>query len=97
MAAGGKDNGAPGLRPHYHPNYYGAFVDVGLAQDAMIHISEISDRYVRDANEVVKVGQGHHGAVQRAGVFAFLPHILMEREHDQHPEREQPVPGFHKR
>jgi catechol 2,3-dioxygenase-like lactoylglutathione lyase family enzyme len=26
MAAGGKDNGAPGLRPHYHENYYGAFV-----------------------------------------------------------------------
>ncbi|OCW57728.1 VOC family protein [Hoeflea olei] len=26
MAAGGSDNGAPGLRPHYHPNYYGAFV-----------------------------------------------------------------------
>jgi catechol 2,3-dioxygenase-like lactoylglutathione lyase family enzyme len=26
LAAGGKNNGAPGLRPHYHPNYYGAFV-----------------------------------------------------------------------
>jgi catechol 2,3-dioxygenase-like lactoylglutathione lyase family enzyme len=26
LAAGGKDNGAPGLRPHYHPHYYGAFV-----------------------------------------------------------------------
>jgi catechol 2,3-dioxygenase-like lactoylglutathione lyase family enzyme len=26
LAAGGKDNGAPGLRPHYHANYYGAFV-----------------------------------------------------------------------
>jgi catechol 2,3-dioxygenase-like lactoylglutathione lyase family enzyme len=26
IAAGGKDNGAPGLRPHYHDNYYGAFV-----------------------------------------------------------------------
>ncbi len=26
MAAGGTDNGAPGLRPHYHPDYYGAFV-----------------------------------------------------------------------
>jgi catechol 2,3-dioxygenase-like lactoylglutathione lyase family enzyme len=26
MAAGGKDNGAPGLRPHYHEHYYGAFV-----------------------------------------------------------------------
>jgi catechol 2,3-dioxygenase-like lactoylglutathione lyase family enzyme len=26
LKAGGKDNGAPGLRPHYHQNYYGAFV-----------------------------------------------------------------------
>lgn len=26
LSAGGKDNGAPGLRPQYHPNYYGAFV-----------------------------------------------------------------------
>jgi catechol 2,3-dioxygenase-like lactoylglutathione lyase family enzyme len=26
IAAGGTDNGAPGLRPHYHPDYYGAFV-----------------------------------------------------------------------
>ncbi len=26
IAAGGEDNGAPGLRPMYHPDYYGAFV-----------------------------------------------------------------------
>jgi catechol 2,3-dioxygenase-like lactoylglutathione lyase family enzyme len=26
ITAGGKDNGKPGLRPHYHANYYGAFV-----------------------------------------------------------------------
>ena len=26
IAAGGKDNGPPGLRPHYHEDYYGAFV-----------------------------------------------------------------------
>lgn len=26
LAAGAKDNGTPGLRPHYHSNYYGAFV-----------------------------------------------------------------------
>jgi catechol 2,3-dioxygenase-like lactoylglutathione lyase family enzyme len=26
LAAGAKDNGPPGLRPHYHANYYGAFV-----------------------------------------------------------------------
>jgi catechol 2,3-dioxygenase-like lactoylglutathione lyase family enzyme len=26
LAAGGEDNGGPGLRPQYHPHYYGAFV-----------------------------------------------------------------------
>ncbi len=26
LAAGGRDNGPPGLRPHYHPNYYSAFI-----------------------------------------------------------------------
>jgi catechol 2,3-dioxygenase-like lactoylglutathione lyase family enzyme len=26
MAAGGRDNGPPGVRPHYHEHYYGAFV-----------------------------------------------------------------------
>ena len=26
LAAGGRDNGAPGIREHYHPSYYGAFV-----------------------------------------------------------------------
>jgi catechol 2,3-dioxygenase-like lactoylglutathione lyase family enzyme len=26
LKAGGRDNGGPGLRPHYHPNYYAAFV-----------------------------------------------------------------------
>jgi catechol 2,3-dioxygenase-like lactoylglutathione lyase family enzyme len=26
MSAGGKDNGAPGVRPHYHEHYYGGFV-----------------------------------------------------------------------
>lgn len=26
LRAGGRDNGAPGLRPHYHPDYYAAFV-----------------------------------------------------------------------
>ncbi len=26
LAAGGRDNGGPGIRAHYHPNYYGAFI-----------------------------------------------------------------------
>jgi hypothetical protein len=39
MAAGAKDNGPPGIRAHYHPNYYGAFViDVnGVNLEAVCH------------------------------------------------------------
>ena len=36
---------------------FGAFVDVGVHQDGLVHISELSDRYVKDPNDVVKVGQ----------------------------------------
>ena len=42
IAAGGKDNGAPGLRPKYHPNYYGAFVldPDGINVEAVCHKPE---------------------------------------------------------
>lgn len=42
LEAGGRDNGAPGLRPHYHPNYYGAFVldPDGHNIEAVCHCSE---------------------------------------------------------
>ena len=36
---------------------FGAFVDVGVHQDGLVHMSELASRYVKDANEVVKVGQ----------------------------------------
>jgi uncharacterized protein len=36
---------------------FGAFVDVGVHQDGLIHISELSDRYIKEPSEVVKVGQ----------------------------------------
>lgn len=36
---------------------FGAFIDVGRKQDAMVHISEIATRYVRDARELLSIGQ----------------------------------------
>lgn len=36
---------------------FGAFVDVGVHQDGLVHISELADRFVKDPGEIVKVGQ----------------------------------------
>ncbi|MDQ7798947.1 MAG: Tex family protein [Candidatus Edwardsbacteria bacterium] len=36
---------------------FGAFVDIGVHQDGLVHISQLANKYVRDPKEVVKVGQ----------------------------------------
>jgi protein Tex len=51
---------APGMRlPGIVTNVtnFGAFIDVGVHQDGLAHISQLADRFVRDPGEVVKVGQ----------------------------------------
>lgn len=36
---------------------FGAFVDVGVHQDGLVHVSQLANRFVKDASDVVKVGQ----------------------------------------
>jgi uncharacterized protein len=36
---------------------FGAFVDIGVHQDGLVHVSQLADKFVRDPNEVVKVAQ----------------------------------------
>jgi uncharacterized protein len=36
---------------------FGAFVDVGVHQDGLVHVSELSNRFIKDPNDAVKVGQ----------------------------------------
>lgn len=35
---------------------FGAFVDIGVHQDGLVHISQITDRYIKHPGEVLKVG-----------------------------------------
>ena len=36
---------------------FGAFVDIGVHQDGLVHISELSNRFIKEPSEVVKIGQ----------------------------------------
>jgi len=36
---------------------FGAFVDIGVHQDGLVHISQMADRFVKDPTEVVKIHQ----------------------------------------
>jgi uncharacterized protein len=54
------DDLEPGMRlPGIVTNVtaFGAFVDVGVHQDGLVHISQLADRFVRDPHTVVKVQQ----------------------------------------
>jgi uncharacterized protein len=43
---------------------FGAFVDIGVHQDGLVHVSQLADRFIKDPNDVVKVGQKVQVTVQ---------------------------------
>jgi uncharacterized protein len=68
---------------------FGAFVDVGVHQDGLVHISELADRFVRDPHEVVQVGE--RLMVRVLGVDLERRRIsLSARQEGQRPPRPRP-------
>jgi uncharacterized protein len=59
---------------------FGAFVDIGVHQDGLVHVSQLADRYVRDANEVVKVGQRVQVTVQSVDLPRNRIALTMKKE-----------------
>ncbi|MBN1426073.1 RNA-binding transcriptional accessory protein [Candidatus Fermentibacteria bacterium] len=78
---------------------FGAFVDVGVHQDGLVHISQLADRFVRDPHEVVKVNQQVTATVlnvdtERQRISLSLRHCPDERPRTtttgERPTRRQP-------
>jgi uncharacterized protein len=68
---------------------FGAFVDIGVHQDGLVHISELSDSFVTDPKKVVRVGQIVHVRVLK--VDAALKRIALSMKSSPGPRSESPA------
>jgi len=62
---------------------FGAFVDVGVHQDGLVHISELSDHFVKDPADVVKVHQKVKVRVLKIDIARKRISMSMKKEHKQ--------------
>ena len=69
---------------------FGAFVDVGVHQDGLVHVSQLSDQFVRDASEVVKVGQKVHVTVMEVDLKRNRIALSMKSNPDMDSRRSAP-------
>ena len=67
---------------------FGAFVDVGVHLDGLVHISQLVDRYIKHAGEVVKVGQ--QVEVRVLGVDQERRRISLSMREDRSKNEEKP-------
>ncbi len=70
---------------------FGAFVDVGVHQDGLVHVSQLSDQFVRDASEVVKVGQKVHVTVVEVDLKRNRIALSMKSQVDLEGRRSAPA------
>ena len=81
---------------------FGAFVDIGVHQDGLVHVSQLADRFVKDPREVVKAGEIVKVKVvevdlkrRRVALTMKLqePIVAGAREGQPSPQGPRPAPG----
>jgi uncharacterized protein len=78
---------------------FGAFVDIGVHQDGLIHLSQITNRFIKDANEVLKVAQKVEVTVTGVDVDRKRISLSMKEneprpaQKEQQPRQQSPKPA----
>ncbi|NDR58127.1 Tex family protein [Aliiruegeria sabulilitoris] len=75
---------------------FGAFVDIGVHQDGLVHVSQLADRFVKDPHEVVKAGDVVKVRVMEVDVPRKRIGLSMRKDAkpgNTRPERSQPPKG----
>ena len=72
---------------------FGAFVDIGVHQDGLVHVSQLSDRFVKEPHQVVKVQQKVRVIVLAVDLERKRISLSMKKEPDKKPEAEPKKEG----
>lgn len=71
---------------------FGAFVDLGAGKTGLVHISEVSNSFVKDINEVLTVGDEVEVKVMSIGDDGKIGLSIKRANEEERPEREQRAP-----
>lgn len=71
---------------------FGAFVDLGAGKTGLVHISEVSNSFVKDINEVLKVGDEVEVKVMSIGDDGKIGLSIKRANEEERPAREQRAP-----
>jgi uncharacterized protein len=76
---------------------FGAFVDIGVHQDGLVHLSQITNRYIKDPNEVLKVAQKVEVTVTEVDVNRKRISLSMKENEKREPASQSAAkPNFNK-
>jgi len=76
---------------------FGAFVDIGVHQDGLVHLSQITNRFIKDPNEVLKVAQKVEVTVTEVDVNRKRISLSMKENEKREPANQSsPKPNFNK-